>query len=161
MSLAIIKSELHNSTGFSLKFTTLPSTAVVSKYHFCIYFSPWNYFSEKPQSQSDWKLPKSFLALEFSIFRSKHFMPVSNFLKCICSSYAQLPFKDSPWLTSLMKLSACQENNTNAEVTQEPSSPLCQWSGIAANGQLPMWTNHHSFYQQQRKLAFSVFKQWR
>jgi hypothetical protein len=34
------------------------------------------------------------------------------------------PFKDSPWLASLMMLSACQESNTNAEVKKEVPGPL-------------------------------------
>lgn len=67
MSLAFLRSELQDSTGFSLKFTTLPSTAVVSKYHFCIYFSPWNNCAGKPQSQSDSKCPKSFLLWSFHL----------------------------------------------------------------------------------------------
>lgn len=57
VSLAFLRSELQDPARFQLKFTMLPSTAVVSKYHFCIYFSLRNNCLEKPQSQSDSKYP--------------------------------------------------------------------------------------------------------
>lgn len=78
MSLDFLRSELYDPTEFSLKFPCSPPQ-LWSQNITSIYFSPGNNCSAKPQSIR-LKVPQILPALEFSIYRSKDFMPVSKFL---------------------------------------------------------------------------------